>query len=124
MHGIQLVPVSSFGPDHKFEKVSFGSFISDGISGRPGEKHGSHQKLILRCREVLSLPEMSLRNLCSLSGKLRATAPAVSPAPSQVRFLQQLCIEAETQKLHYESMIPLSRDGRLEIKWCSSHRQS
>ena len=36
------------------------------------------QKLISKCQEAFDLSEMTLRSLCSLTGKLRATAPAVS----------------------------------------------
>ena len=75
------------------------------------------QKLISKCQEAFDLSEMTLRSLCSLTGKLRATAPAVSPAPLQIRFLQQLCIQAQAQCMHYETLIPLSPEGKLELKW-------
>ena len=75
------------------------------------------QKLILRCQEAHSQTEMSLRDLCSMSGKLRATAPAVSPAPLQTRYIQQLCIQAQHQNLHYDSLVPLSPESKLELKW-------
>ena len=75
------------------------------------------EKLTSLCREIYSAPMISLRRLCSLLGKLRATAPAVSPAPLQLRFLQQSCIQAQAQKLHYESLITLSPEGKTELKW-------
>ena len=74
-------------------------------------------KLISKCQNAYSQATMTLRELCSLTGKLRATAPAVSPAPLQIRFLQQVCIHAQNQGLHYESSVKLSPEGRLELKW-------
>ena len=54
----------------------------------------------------------------SLTGTLRATAPAVSPAPLQIRFLQQLSIMSSSQKeLHYDSEIFKSPELKLELKW-------
>ena len=74
-------------------------------------------KLISRCQEAYNRVTMTLRELCSLTGKLRATAPAVSPAPLQIRFLQQGCIQAQAQGLHYETSVRLSPEGKLELKW-------
>ena len=75
------------------------------------------QKLISRCREAHSNPVMTLRNLCSLIGKLWSTAAAVTPAPLKLRFLQQSCIRAQAHKMHYESLVCLSSEGKLELKW-------
>ena len=74
-------------------------------------------KLISRCQSAYNQVTMTLGELCSLTGKLRATAPAVSPAPLQIRFLQQVCIQAQNLGLHYESSIELSPEGKLELKW-------
>ena len=74
-------------------------------------------KLISLCRNALSCPAMTLRELCSLVGKLRSTAPAVSPAPLQVRYLQQVCITAQSNRFHYEQVTSLSREGKTELKW-------
>jgi hypothetical protein len=75
------------------------------------------QKLILLCQEGCKSPTMTLRNLCSLIGKLWSTAAAVTPAPLQLRYLQQCCIKAQARKLHYETMISLSEEGISELRW-------
>ena len=75
------------------------------------------QKLTLLCQEAHTAPVITLRSLCSLLGKLRATAPAVTPAPLQLRYLQQSCIRAQAQKLHYESLISLTPEGKTELQW-------
>ena len=75
------------------------------------------QKLISRCQEVRQNPKLTLRSLCSLIGKLWSTSAAVTPAPLQLRFLQQSCIRAQAQKLHYEKEIELSSNAILELKW-------
>ena len=60
---------------------------------------------------------ISIRKLCSLIGKLRSTSPAVIPAPLQLRYLQQECIRAQQEKFHYETLIHIPKEGRLELKW-------
>ena len=75
------------------------------------------EKLRLLCSTVLSLPEIKVRKLCSLIGKLRSTAPAVVPAPLQIRYLQQVLISAQARGLTYESMVPIPELGKTELKW-------
>ena len=75
------------------------------------------QKLISVCQGAYRLRQITLRSLCSLIGKLWSTAAAVTPAPLQLRYLQQSCIKAQAQKLHYEKIISLSSDAILELKW-------
>ena len=75
------------------------------------------RKLISLCRGAYNNPVMSLRSLCSLIGKLWSTSPAVTPAPLQLRYLQQCCIAAQSQRMHYESIINLSPEGILELRW-------
>ena len=76
-----------------------------------------------KIKELVSLRQkttqttyISLRNLASIIGKLRATAPAFLPAPIQVRYLQNLLRENLKSK-SYESQIPLSTEAQLELKW-------
>ena len=122
--GHNFVPISSSRTHHKYGKVGTGAFPDYGIPRSSSEQSGAHlcpeakiQKLISKCHQATWQPEMSLRELCSLTGTLRATAPAVSPAPLQIRFLQQLSIQAQTRKLHYDSKIPITHEGKLELKW-------
>jgi hypothetical protein len=74
-------------------------------------------KLKSLCQEKLTSQRSTLRELCSIIGKLRATAPAVIPAPLQLRYLQQVCILAQRDKLKYESMVTIPAEGLLELKW-------
>ena len=53
------------------------------------------EKLRDLCQETLNSPQITLRELSSLIGKLRATAPAIIPAPLQLRYLQQVLIKAQ-----------------------------
>ena len=69
------------------------------------------------CQEILISPQITLRKLASLIRKLRATAPAIIPAPLQIRNLQQCLIQAQQQTLSFESLITLNRDCVMELKW-------
>ena len=69
------------------------------------------------CQEILISLQIILRKLASLIGKLRATAPAIIPAPLQIRNLQQCLIQSQQQNLSFESLITLNRDCAMELKW-------
>ena len=75
------------------------------------------EKLTKKCQELLTSRRASLRDICSIIGKLRATAPAVIPAPLQLRYLQQACIQAQHKKLRYESIVSIPSEGLLELNW-------
>ena len=48
------------------------------------------QSILQLCQETLDKPQISLRKLARIVGKLMSTAQAFTPAPIQVRFLQNL----------------------------------
>ena len=69
------------------------------------------------CQNILTSKQITLRELSSLVGKLRATAPAVIPAPLQLRYLQQVLVRGQQKGYHYETMISLTQDCVTELKW-------
>ena len=74
------------------------------------------EKLRDLCQETSNSQQITLRELSSLIGKLRATAPAIIPAPLQLRYLQQVLIKAQRGD-HYETSVGLTQDCIVELKW-------
>ena len=99
------------------QRLEFLGIIVDSLTMTFSLSQKKIKKLILLCREAQTHPNMTLRDLCSLIGKLRSTAAAVTPAPLQVRYLQQSCIAAQTNGRHYEYIITLSQEGKTELRW-------
>ena len=75
------------------------------------------EKLRDLCQETLNSQQITLRELSSLIGKLRATAPAIIPSPLQLRYLQQVLIKAQRGGDHYETSVGLTQDCIVELKW-------
>ena len=74
------------------------------------------QKIIRLCEQATQSSHLSERNLASIVGKLMSTAQAFSPAPLQVRYLQNL-LRGSLKSKSYESMISLSPEAHLELLW-------
>jgi hypothetical protein len=74
-------------------------------------------KLTSLCQSVGEKSSLTLRELSQLIGKLYATAPALTPAPLQLRSLQQDLISGLKRNLSYSDQISLSGDASKEIKW-------
>ena len=74
-------------------------------------------KLTGLCQRTLNLKSITIRDLAKLIGKLRATSPAFTPAPLQLRNLQREQMVALNKNLPYEAVITLKRDARLELHW-------
>ena len=66
---------------------------------------GKAQSLTKLCQHTLTSQQITLKELASLIGKLRATAPAILPAPLQLRYLQQLLIQKQQLYQCYESLV-------------------
>ena len=66
---------------------------------------------------MLEKGEAPLRELSSIIGKLRSTAPAFTHAPLQVRYLQLALIEAQHQGKTYSNSIKLNEKACLELQW-------
>ena len=75
------------------------------------------EKLTKISLEMLEKGEPSVRELSSIIGKLRATAPAFTHAPLQVRYLQLALIEAQHQGKTYAKTVKLNEKARLELQW-------
>ena len=75
------------------------------------------EKLTKISLEMLEKGEPSVRELSSIIGKLRATAPAFIHAPLQVRYLQLALIEAQHQGKTYAKTVKLNEKARLELQW-------
>ena len=105
--GHSHVPFSPFGTDSQPKEISSGPKTTDRVFRSPSGQQLSHilpspgkmEKLKALCQDRYASRVITVRNLCSLIGKLRATAPAVIPAPLQLRYLQQALISAQTRKL-------------------------
>ena len=50
-------------------------------------------------------------------GKLRATTPALTHAPLQIRYLQQILVNAVSQGETYSFRVPLDQKAKLELNW-------
>ena len=75
------------------------------------------RELVRLCKERLTKKEHSLREMSQLIGKLYSTAPAIIPAPLQLRYLQQDLIKAQRGGLSYSDTITLSKDSKKELEW-------
>ena len=79
----------------------------------------NHKATTLRspCEQTLISKQVTLRDLSKLIGKLRATAPAITPAHLQIRYLQQCQIRNQKTKLSYETLVSRDQNCILELKW-------
>lgn len=66
--------------------------------------------------ETLDNPQITLRKLAKVVGKLMSTAQAFTPAPIQVRFLQNL-LRRNLSSKSYETKVFLSPEALLELTW-------
>ena len=69
------------------------------------------------CEKTLQRNKISARQLSSVMGKLRATAQAFSPAPLQLRNIQENLKMALRENISYEQMIKLKPGARAELEW-------
>ena len=75
------------------------------------------QELIRLCVKMKNLKSLFLRSLYKAVGKLRATSPAISLAPLQIRGLQQCLIQSLRKGKTYESQVTLDSEAVKEVKW-------
>ena len=75
------------------------------------------QKLKKLCQNTLTSKQVTLHELSSLIGKLRATAPAILVAPLQLRYLQNLLKRGQQLTWNYGTLVPLDKDCVIELKW-------
>ena len=75
------------------------------------------QKLRKLCQDTLISKQVTLHELSSLIGKLRATAPAILVAPLQLRYLQNLLKRGQQLTWNYGTIVPLDKDCVIELKW-------
>ena len=64
-----------------------------------------------------NLKSLFLRSLYKAVGKLRATSPAISLAPLQIRGLQQCLIQSLRKGKTYETQVTLDSEAVKELKW-------
>ena len=60
---------------------------------------------------------LTLRDLKKLLGKLTSTISAILPAKGQIRFLQQIKIEALRKNMTYKSVIALDKQAKEDLSW-------
>ena len=75
------------------------------------------QKLKKLCQVTLTSKQVTLHELSSLIGKLRATAPAILVAPLQLRYLQNLLKRGQQLTWNYGTIVSLDKDCVMELKW-------
>ena len=79
------------------------------------------QDKILRLKEACQKLKLkaspTLRDLAKVMGRLRATAPAFSPAPLQVRNMQSLIRRGLSISKSYEQTVSLDKRTLQEISW-------
>ena len=73
------------------------------------------------CSDVLAHPEVSVRALSQLIGKLTTSIQAIFPAPLHYRHLQHLKHQALAQQRSYDATIALSNEAKEELKWWLAH---
>ena len=79
------------------------------------------EQLKTMCKNTLTKKVLTVRNLAKVTGRLRATAQAFSPAPLQLRNLQRLM---KTALKKYECRIPLDQGSVLELNWWIQNLES
>ena len=60
---------------------------------------------------------LTLRDLTKLLGKLPSTIQRILPAKLQIRFLQQIQIQALRKNMTYESVINLDQQAKEDLSW-------
>lgn len=75
------------------------------------------KKLTKKCTDLITNAQPTLRKLSSTMGALRATSIAFTPAPIQLRNIQQLLKAGLKSTQNYETIITLDKPSRLELKW-------
>ena len=76
------------------------------------------QKLKQTCRETLNSSKLSVRDLTQVMGRLRATAIAFSPAPLQLRSIQNLVkVSLRRGNNSYQTNLKLNKESRQELQW-------
>ena len=73
------------------------------------------------CNYLLAFPEVSVRHLSQLIGKLTASIQAIFPAPLHYRHLQHLKHQALALRKGYDATIPVSIEAREELHWWLDH---
>ena len=60
---------------------------------------------------------LTLRDLKKLLEKLTSTISAILPAKGQIRFQQQIRIEALRKNMTYKSVIALDKQAKEDLSW-------
>ena len=103
------------------KKMEFLGFILDTSSMSVCLTDRKAKELKRLCQTSLENPQMSVRELSSLIGKLQATSQAISLATLQIRNLQRLLIGAQKQGLGFESLVTLDNLCKQELSWWSQN---
>ena len=79
------------------------------------------QKKLVRlkemCKALMLRESPTVRDLAKAMGRLRATAPAFSPAPLQLRNTQLLIRRALRNRASYEQTVVLDKGTHQELSW-------
>ena len=78
---------------------------------------GKINSLKALCTKLLQRESTTVRELAKAMGRLRATAPAFSPAPLQLRNMQLLMKLALRKNNSYEQKIILDKGTKQELTW-------
>ena len=71
------------------------------------------------CQRLRKQPQVSVRQLSQLQGKMTAAAPAVLSAPIRYRHLQQLKIQTLRSFKSFNQLVTLNKESMDELQWWS-----
>ena len=75
------------------------------------------QKIKDFCMEIYNAHKVSVLELTKLLCLLSSTVQAVLPAQLQIRYLQQIQIQALSQKYSYQQLVTLDLKAKKELMW-------
>ena len=75
------------------------------------------QKLKEKCKNLKQVKKPTIREVSSTMGALRATSIAFTPAPIQLRNMQQLIKSSLATHRHYEAKVNLDKSTLQELSW-------
>ena len=106
----------SFHTIQTFQNLQFLGVLIDSQSMTLTIPQEKMEKLKNLCLEIVNSPKISIKHLAPVIGKLRATAPAFTSAPLQVRYLQRLMILTLNTSNSYEALVEVRGEAQQELQ--------
>ncbi len=112
------LPKSDLNPTQTLEFLGFLVNTQDMTLVLPQGKVTAIKHL---CTQIMSLKEVTVRDIARLIGKLTASIQAIFPAPLHYRQLQSLKNKALQSKGTYDTLVSLNQACREELQWWLAH---